>query len=197
MSEAPNNDRQLLEALIFDSDLERLETLLAEFNIFEAIGAVRQELRHSDFLAFLLNPNQNHGLGDVFLKHLLRHLLIELPEPPLNAIELDLIDMDQAIVLREWQNIDILIDDAEQNSLICLIENKIGTTEHSGQLRRYLKTVRQKYPEATIIPVYLTPEGDEASEEGYLNLSYTRWQKFWRLCWRLSPQRWAPMCVPW
>jgi hypothetical protein len=55
-----------LEDLANSKDLQRLETLLAEFNIFEALGLVRQELRHSDFLAFLLNPRQNHRLGDVF-----------------------------------------------------------------------------------------------------------------------------------
>lgn len=49
-------ERALLEAFVVDNhDLERLEALLAEFNIFEA---VRQELRHSDFLAFLLDPAQ-------------------------------------------------------------------------------------------------------------------------------------------
>lgn len=30
----------------------RLEALLDRFNILEALGVVRQELRHSDFLAF-------------------------------------------------------------------------------------------------------------------------------------------------
>ncbi|MBI3980347.1 MAG: hypothetical protein HY331_19405 [Chloroflexi bacterium] len=50
-------DRQALEVLVVDNpDLERLEALLDQFNISEAVGALRQELRHSDFLAFLLNP---------------------------------------------------------------------------------------------------------------------------------------------
>lgn len=58
------SDRQALTALVVDnSDLERLEALLDQFNIFEALGAVRVELRHSDFLAFLLNPKQSHRLG--------------------------------------------------------------------------------------------------------------------------------------
>ena len=60
--------RLLEDFVVGNRDLERLEALLAEFNIFEAIGVVRQELRHSDFLAFLLDPHQSHGLGDDFLK---------------------------------------------------------------------------------------------------------------------------------
>ena len=49
-------DRQVLEAFLVENpDLERLELLLDEFNLFEAVGVVRQELRHSDFLGFLLD----------------------------------------------------------------------------------------------------------------------------------------------
>ncbi len=37
-------DRQVLETFIVDNpELERLETLLGEFNVFEAIGTVRLE----------------------------------------------------------------------------------------------------------------------------------------------------------
>jgi hypothetical protein len=52
-------ERALLENFVVGNrDLERLERLLNEFSIFEALGAVRQELRHSDFLAFLCHaPN--------------------------------------------------------------------------------------------------------------------------------------------
>ena len=58
-----NNDdanRKALEAFVVDNhELEQLEDLLIQFNIFEAVGAVWQELRHSDFLAFLPDPQQN------------------------------------------------------------------------------------------------------------------------------------------
>jgi hypothetical protein len=72
-SEIANPDYiQELEALVVNNrDLEELEALLDQFNIFEALGAVRVELRHSDFLSFLLNPHQSHGLGDTLVKRLL------------------------------------------------------------------------------------------------------------------------------
>jgi len=63
--DAHTSDLQVLEALVVNNpDLERLEALLEQFNIFEALGMVRQELRHSDFLAFLCNPSAPHGVGD-------------------------------------------------------------------------------------------------------------------------------------
>src|SRR4030088_1373392 len=88
----PNASQKELEALVVDNpDLERLEALLDQFNIFEVIGAVRQELRHSDFLAFLLDPQQNHGLGDAFCKRLLQKILVDVDPStiPISPIDLD------------------------------------------------------------------------------------------------------------
>ncbi len=52
----PLNQKYLLEQFVVDNeDLERLESLLDQFNIFEAVGMVRQEIRH--FLLDLLRSN--------------------------------------------------------------------------------------------------------------------------------------------
>jgi hypothetical protein len=66
-------DLEALEALQADaSELERIEELLDQFNVFEAIGFVHLEVMHSRSLAFLLDPRQNYGLGDLFLRSFLR-----------------------------------------------------------------------------------------------------------------------------
>jgi hypothetical protein len=167
------DDLALLEALIVDNpDLERLEALLEQFNIFEALGAVRVELRHSDFLAFLLNPNQSHGLGDVFVKRLLQKALASSQnQAPITPIDLDLYDLDSLVVLREWQNIDILLLD-EVNQLAVIIENKIGSSEHSDQLRRYRRIVKQHYPHLHQVCLFLTPEGEPPSDPDYITIDY-------------------------
>jgi hypothetical protein len=70
-------DRHALAAFAVDNpDFERLEALLAQFNLFDAFGMTRQELRHSDFLAFLLDPRQTHGLGAAFVTSLLQRVLM-------------------------------------------------------------------------------------------------------------------------
>lgn len=167
-----NNKRALLESFVVNNpDLERLEALLAEFNIFEALGAIRQELRHSDFLAFLLDPAGNHRLGDAFLKRLLKHVLIGVSEPPLSAVEIDAADLEDAEIRREWQNIDILIHNPA-NRWVCAIENKVVSGEHSNQLSRYRRTVERYFPDLRRIYIYLTPEGDQPSDENYISLSY-------------------------
>lgn len=167
-----HGERTLLERFVVNNpDLEHLESLLAEFNIFETLGAVRQELRHSDFLAFLLDPGANHRLGDAFLKRLLKRILVSVSEPPVSAVEIDAADLTGAQVSREWQRIDILVRDPS-NRLVCVIENKIGSSEHSDQLRRYKKTSERDFTGQRIVFVYLTPEGDAPSNDTYIALGY-------------------------
>ena len=176
MSEVEQTEQDLkeLEAFIVNNqDLERLEALLDQFNIFEAVGMKRQEIRHSRFLAFLLDPNEIHGLGDTFAKRLLQQVLMSTPDvsAPVTPVELSLWDLGKMEVRREWNYIDIFLLD-EQNRLAIFIEHKVDTGEHSDQLRRYYETVQQHYPDHKAIGLYLTPTGDEPSYEAYLPLSY-------------------------
>jgi len=167
-------DRKALEALVVNNaDLERLEALLDRFNIFEAVGLVRQEIRHSSFLAFLLDPQASHGLGDAFAKRLLQEAIMSAPDASalVTPIELSLWDLGQMEVRREWQHIDIFLLD-ERNRLAVIIENKIDTNEHDDQLQRYHEAVKQQYPGYRTIGLYLTPAGDEPSHENYLPLGY-------------------------
>lgn len=165
----------LLESFVVDnSELERLEQLLGQFNIFEALGAVRHELRHSDFLGFLLDPRQNHGLGDEFVRLLLQKALSSAGEIdlPISLIDLDVWNLTEIEVNREWQNIDILLID-NTHQLAVIIENKIGSSEHSNQLQRYRQAVNHHYPGWNTVCIFLTPDGDVPSDENYISLDYT------------------------
>jgi hypothetical protein len=176
------HDLQLLEALVIDNpDLDRLETMLAQFNIFEALGAVRQELRHSDFLAFLLNPQQSHGLGDLFVKRLLQRAIAgaEQNPPGLTRLDLDLWDLSELEVRREWRNIDLLLLN-ETHQLAVIIENKIDSGEHSHQLQRYRRLVQQAFPGWHTVGILLTPAGATPTDSAYLTLNY---------CHHLRPDR--------
>ena len=167
-------NKKALEDLVLDHLLEELEARIEKFNVFEAIGAVRQESRHSDFLAFLLHPTQNHGLGDVFLKRLLQKAIAysENNELSITQIDLDIWDLSQAEVLREWERIDIFVLD-QTNQLVTVIENKISSKESTGQLKRYREKIEHLYPNFKKIFLYLTPDGDDPSDKNYLRLDYS------------------------
>ncbi len=173
-------ERELLERFVVDNqDLEKLESELAKFNLFEAIGVVRQELRHSDWLAFLLNPSQNHRLDDIFLKRLLKRVLLEADEVTdlsglrVSPVDIDIADLEDAEVRREWKNIDILIH-SPSNRLVCAIENKIDSEEHSNQLERYWKIISKEFRDCRAILIYLSPEGNPPSHKRWIACSYSK-----------------------
>jgi hypothetical protein len=170
----PFDARKELEAFLIDNaDLEALEAMIAEFNIFEAIGVIYQEVKHSQFLALLLNPNGNHGLDDLFLKRLLMAALRGVDGSLITPLDLDLMELSSAEVQREWSNIDILITDPV-NRFACIIENKVFTSEHDEQLQRYQTIVQLQYPGWQIIGLYLTPDGSPPSDETYIPISYVQ-----------------------
>ncbi len=172
--EQREEDLKALENFIVgNAELEKLEAMLDRFNIFEAVGLVRQEVKHSTFLAFLLDPQARHGLGDAFAKRLLQEAIMSAPNAfaPVTLIELSLWDIVQMEVRREWKRIDIFLLD-EREKLAVIIENKIGSGEHGDQLARYYEAVREEYPDHRLLALYLTPGGDEPSHPEYLQVDY-------------------------
>ena len=104
------DSRKVLEKFIVNNkDLEELEAKISRFNIFEAIGMVRQEIKHSNFIHFLLNPSEKHQLRDLFLKKLLTSVFLGAEDAPLDPLEIAISNFSDAEVRREWKNIDLLI----------------------------------------------------------------------------------------
>ncbi|WP_426039707.1 PD-(D/E)XK nuclease family protein [Brevundimonas sp. DC300-4] len=162
-----------LGAIFDDPDFLTIHRRMSPFNVFEAVGAIRGELRHSNFLAYLLSPNRPHGLGSRALAAFLRRVLSRM-EPdgrPIMLLELLVTDLDDAVVYRERENIDILIELPALN-LVVAIENKIGASAGDGQLKRYSDKVAHVYPNQKSLLVFLTPDGTSADHEGYVAYGY-------------------------
>jgi hypothetical protein len=165
---------QALEALILqDDDFKKLESSLRPFNIFEALRIVNQELRHSDFLSYLCDPNANHGLGDAFTRRLLQEALLAQSErnSDVSPMDFDLWDLDDLEVRREWQNIDLLLM-SRARQLVVIIENKVWSSEHSNQLERYWSAVAAHFPGYKRVGLYLSPDGSAPSVPDYVPVSY-------------------------
>lgn len=172
--ETYKEDYKAIENLVVDNpELERLEMLLDQFNMFEAIGATWQEGRHSDVLAFLLNPQQNHGLGDAFFKRLLQKAIAASYGTPLpvSTIDLDVWDCNQVIVLRGNQRIDILMLD-ERHRLAVILDNRLTESGNAFQMQRYWETVSTLYSGWNILGLYLTVDGEPPPDERYLPIDY-------------------------
>lgn len=162
-----------LGALIDDPDFQAIQVRIGQFNLFEALGAVHGELRHSNFLGYLLSPNRPHGLGSKALQQMLRRLIEETPisRRPLSTLELIVGDLDDAIVHRERDGIDLLVE-IDALKLVVFIENKVHAKAGDGQLRRYRELIDSRYPAYRKIGIFLTPDGVAPDDPAYLPLSY-------------------------
>ena len=184
-------ERALTRLVMECPELTTLEALLSRFNIFRVLRAAHHEIRHSNMLAWLLTPDESHGLGDRFFRRWLMHVVhhaegetkhrLTLPSP----IEIDALDIETVEVARERENIDLLIIVRAMDGdfwTIC-IENKVELAQHSNQLRRYREIVERKYVEAEHrLFVFLTKYGEEPKDDGFLLSSYTEIEAVLRTC---------------
>ena len=167
-NEDSKSDVEILEEFIYDNpELEELEEIVGEFNIFTALNIENNEIRHSTFLSWLLDPNESHGLGDYFLSLFLKevaHKAYSMDIDTPSVFDIDSWDFDDAEIIREWRNIDILIK-SDYHKFVCVIENKVYSTEHSDQLNKYWKIIQNEFPAYSKLFVYLTVDGEEPSNE--------------------------------
>jgi len=176
LSNVELNDKDALQNFILNNDeLEKLEELTSTFNIFESLDIIKQEIRHSNFLAWIMNPKESHGIGDYFIKRFLLEitaLAIRQGVGDITPIEIDTCELADVKVEREWKFIDIVVID-EENKIVCAIENKIEATESRGQLDDYQAKIDKDFNEFKKLFVFLTPDARRASNDKYICISYT------------------------
>ena len=138
-------------------------------NIFEILKIKNMEIRHSNFLGWLLEPNESHGLNNQFLNGFVEE---GVNKNKYSDIFIDAASIKSLTIEREYKNIDLLIE--SENFVFC-IENKIFSNEHSNQLNKYKKIVEKEFPNKEKVFIYLTPSGKPSQQESelYLPISYT------------------------
>ena len=163
--------KSLYDRLLKDEDFDKLDLGLKNPNIFQILRITKNEIRHSNFLSWLLDPNQSHKLGDIFLKRFLREVFSSDKFGDLDQVDVEGMDLSKVEIQREWKNIDILIK--LENVVVC-VENKVLSKEHSDQLRRYKEIIENQFPNHHQTFVFLTPEGTTSEDESdtYEPISY-------------------------
>lgn len=126
------------------------------FNVFSALGVEKKEIRHSALLATFLNPNDFHGMSDIFLKEFMNR--IDFNKFPTRDA---LVFTEEVISNNRRLDIDICSNDGKYK---VVIENKIYTVDHDKQVSAYLDDLKKQ----NLIDyklVYLTLDGEEPTEE--------------------------------
>jgi len=178
-SEMQKPEQALLELMQDIRCLEKLRPWTDRINIFHVLKIARTEIRHSNMLAWLLDPNENHGLGSDFLQAFITDLskphtyefasdyYDPIIKPPA-AINLLSSNLKNSQVFREWNHIDVLLK--LPKDYIIAFENKVDAVESSksgkSQLEYYTEALERNFVEADkIIKVFLTPDGNKPSEK--------------------------------
>lgn len=173
-TEVDNQNVEAVKNFLLDIDcLEKMNPWINRFSLFDILKISRTEIRHSNVLAWLFDPNENHRLSDVILKNLFKYIYENYHFEEMAVFDLIRIDFNSFYVLREHQNIDILIVSHKEKIVLC-IENKVDSDEHTNQLKKYEKNIREQYHEGYRCHfLFLTPDGHESSNpDVWRSISY-------------------------
>lgn len=174
-------DRERLGALqSLEEDLDRFGQMLTqpqdEIDLFEALRFQSYEEFHSNFLAWLLDPEGSHGLGGRFLQGFLTatgaNRAIRSRDLSSTAIRRE----HPLMKGEEHGRLDISIRN-ESAGFLCAVENKVWSSEGGYQLSWYRSVLEAEYPDSQVHLVFLTRLGEEPpnpDERGHWKLlSYT------------------------
>lgn len=163
---------EAIAALIDSAEFQALCNYRPPFNVLRALGIQHKEHPHSNFLAFLLDPMETHGLGKGFLEFLLHRVESNL------AHEVESIRPEDIRVHREYEFIDVLVECGAAGPVIG-IEVKIWAAEQTDQIRRYQDMLTKRFGRRTERMIYLTLNGtapetqDRNSDVTCLSLSWS------------------------
>lgn len=141
---------------------------------FEALGVARHEIRHSNFLSDVLNPEGSHGFGDACLRSFIDTLLEAAGEHRLR-LELHVESLDRVEVFREWRDIDLLVRlrrGPEHRDLVIVAELKVEAGESKGQLEKYEALVAAHFPDARALHFLITPDEREPSRPDWTPIGF-------------------------
>jgi len=182
-----------------DQNVSKLENYYRSKSLPEIIGASRKELAHSGFIAWILNNSESHLLGDFAIRKLLELLVIYSKDKQLSQhkelydsiiisdFELDNIYTETERSIKNVGRLDIYLETDikyfdKERKLRLIVENKVGTKEHSDQTTKYFDYYESQKEENDInLYVFLTPisslelmdlEFPECSCDEYIQINY-------------------------
>ncbi|WP_341220688.1 PD-(D/E)XK nuclease family protein [Polaribacter atrinae] len=121
-----------------------------DFNLFDFFRIGENKI--SQLLAFLLNPKESHGQGDLFLRSFFLRLKIDYPET-------DVLEICCEKTIENKRRLDIYI---RFKNYALAIENKVWAADQYNQLRDYNHYLNTNFPGAYHL-IYLNPYGNSPS----------------------------------
>jgi hypothetical protein len=182
----PAEKRRILNQFLAEcKELREMEARLARFSVFRVLGSEDSEIRHSNLLAWLFDPEESHGLGDAFLKSFLVKLKLRSDDREMlpDVIDVETAQFEEATIRREWSDhrthdrLDLLtvLHLRGGGIWVLAIEVKVNAKQSQGQLARYWDKVEREYGSTTCRRIYLflTRDGEEPEDDsGFLRTDF-------------------------
>lgn len=171
--------------IALDPNFVKLDEVLKRFNIFNATGMKKQEIKHTRFLGYLLDPNESHGLGSKFLLEFLRNTNQSNKNSGKEIVNVLDLNLALAKVSTEYslgtidgreRRIDILIEVSNskgEKEIVIGIENKLDSGQGNDQLISYKKGINKNYnSNCRIFLYYLTLQGERPDDADWIGVTY-------------------------
>lgn len=170
---------------LFNSkEYHELQRYYKDKSFFDVLGIMRNENVHSNFLSWILNPEEKHGLNEYPIRKFLEMIIISLydckyaenkdklfPEYLMDYIITGNYHVSDVLIEREKvidnnKRIDLFIElvlkiksnEKEAVNLKIILENKVYSKEHSDQTLWYHQWAEKNLKENTeLLYIYLTP----------------------------------------
>jgi hypothetical protein len=149
----PENLQHDLVRIVQDDAVQRLSVLLKRFNPFDVLRVGYYELRHTNTLAWLLDPWGNHGLGDTFLRAFIARL--GSAEPSLKIVRAFETAADHSVTVRREVSLSQLKDQPSEEQKLGLVQDE----DPSGTEIPAARNVRGKGKRSRAIDILLDGDG--------------------------------------
>lgn len=171
-----------INKLTLDTNFQKLHRQLNTFNIFKATGITDWEIKHTQFLGYLLDPHESHDLKEDFLFQFIQATSLNQENP----IPVATLNLGQARVFKEktisqanGRRIDLLLEIptfSDPNKYhILAIENKIQAAQGNLQLQGYSEDIENSRTENVTGTtfLYLTVSGEDPNCEPWQGITYS------------------------
>lgn len=163
------------------------DPLRCPMSLFGTLGLGRLEQAHTSALAWLLDPQQSHGLKTTLIDALLTH---SADSTSVSKVYVHEMQSEYPLLLnkKHFGRIDIYGtgtwkgDEEMPGNWLLAIEAKIDAREGDGQLESYDRWIEAQQGNRHPIKVFLTPEGrpPEAAVTGWVSLSFLELVRIFR-----------------
>jgi effector-binding domain-containing protein len=141
-----------------------------QFSLFDILGIENNESVHSNFLAWLLTPNENHGLGTTFTEKALKLIASKS-----HSLNIDNLNFNKLQVKREESGqqgrLDIRIFDPSR-LFQCVIENKIKSAEGDRQTLRYFQEWGGYCQKEIFVFLSINSKQKPVDKKNYVTINY-------------------------